>query len=210
MATLEECSEFHRCWDKRCAICSDFKAKHIKSTIVNYLQPNAYCYYMTLTKKLNDKPLRKQIKILFKDFHKLRNRKIWRKHVLGGVWSLQLVGDDHPDRWLPHVHAMVSAMSPEGGSFERMPWKAQWKQITSDSDQVKVDPVTNLETEPWHMSNYIVKRPQILFEQDQQMMAEFFSETKHVRFVGTMGSWRGMPLRAKKPPPADMDGGNTW
>lgn len=150
-----------------------------------------HCYLITLTKKVNNAPLSGQLSLLRDQFAQLRTRSIWRDHVLGGAYAYHLVGDERPDRWFPHLHAIVSTVPPEEKPFGKLPWGDQWEDITGDSKIVHVNKVWSIRNQPWRLANYVFKPVFEPFKDDSKMMGEFVGATKGKPLVNSMGSWRG-------------------
>jgi hypothetical protein len=138
-----------------------------------------------------------QVASLKRDFRKLRQRKIWKDHVVGCAFAIHLVDDDQPDRWHPHLHVVASTIPPVAGAFRDLPLGDHWHEITGDSFVVKVQEVRNVEDEPWRLCNYIFRPVFEPFRGDEAMMKEFVVATKSKPLTGMLGGWRGSCVTAE-------------
>lgn len=186
-----QCRKWSRCWSRTCLTCQRFRCQALRKRVVEQ-QAQSHCYLVTLTKRVQYQRLKFQLDRLRQDFLKLRERRVWRDHVLGGVYAIHLVGQKRPDRWFPHVHMVASVRPNSVGVFEEIPLDVHWADVTEGSDNVLVQKVTNTEEEPWRLINYVVRPVFEPFRDNGAMMDEFSVETRGTPLVGMLGDWRGL------------------
>jgi hypothetical protein len=183
------CRKNSRCWRKGCDFCARAITRLGRSKIVGR-QPNTLRYHLTLSPAYRDGGLRDLLDRLSSEFAKLRQRRIWTRNVIGGAYSVHLVGKERPNRWRPHVHVLVSPVISEDRTFEGLPWRDHWRDITGDSDQVEAVPHEWNDDAEWLLPNYILRPPHALFKDDPAMMTEYRAATKSRRPYEFLGSWR--------------------
>jgi hypothetical protein len=183
------CRKGSRCRRRTCLTCERSRNQWFKTRVVER-QTLEHLFLITLTKKVSDKPLFDQFRILQRDFRRLRSRQLWTRYVIGGAYAYHVVGDDQPDHWNPHLHLIASIVPPPDRPFWDLPWSNNWEDITKDSTIVHISKIENDSHQRWRVPNYIFRSAFEPFKENPDMMREFGLVAKGKRLFGILGAWR--------------------
>lgn len=111
-----------RCKSRLCPRCSRFRANVLLQQLRHYVTLIDSPRFLTLTLKSSDDPLRQQLLHLRKSFAKLRRSSIWRDHVKGGIYTVEVTYNRKTKQWHPHIHAII-----DGRFFAQPAIVTAWK-----------------------------------------------------------------------------------
>jgi len=148
---------------------------------------------LTVTLKHTQNPLDEQIDFLYKSFAKLRNRKICKDAIRGGIWFFQITYNQKTGEWHPHIHALL-----DSGYMLHAKLVSAWHDITTDSHIVHIRAVHNPEKTLSHNARYAA-RPSSLLKIPKSLWKELYYAFDKRRICGTWGTARKISLRPSKP-----------
>jgi hypothetical protein len=90
--------------------------------------------FLTLTVAPRPTTLRAQVQRVLKEFARLRATRLWKDHVKGGLYVVEI--KRHPERlhWHVHIHAILDARY-----LDQRALAETWKRITTDSFIVHIE-----------------------------------------------------------------------
>ena len=122
-----------RCKARLCPLCSRARTFDIKEHLINIVDSMDSLRMVTLTPVSNDLPLVDQLKTLTTNFRKLRRCPLWKRHIKGGVWVLEVTFNNLTKQWHPHIHALVDGNYPKQSKLSD-----DWLDVTGDSKIVHI------------------------------------------------------------------------
>lgn len=151
--------------------------------------------FITLTLRTSEKPLADELDRLYACFRTLRQRKIWRACVNGGILFLELTRN-RAGHWHPHLHVLC------GGKYiPQDQLREAWKQITGDSWIVDVRLVRNPSIAAGYVAKYASKVVPADLVHDRPALIEAIKALAGRHTFTPFGCWRGWKL--SEPPPDD-------
>jgi hypothetical protein len=123
------------CGNRFCNICHSQRQKRVKNRI-NWLVRNrpkvkgTMLKHLTLTVR-NRKDLDGMVRHLVKSFRKFRQRKYFKKHVIGGAFVVEIT--EKGNGWHAHIHCIIQAYLVEWEIFRDM-----WKQCTGGDTGIDI------------------------------------------------------------------------
>lgn len=176
------------CHDRFCLPCATERSCVIGGNVLELIKGKPI-RFLTLTIKTTHEPLAGSLDKLYKSFQALRRRRIWRKHVTGGVAFLEVKWSPDARRWHPHLHCLV-----QGSYIDKSRLSRSWHEITTDSfiidirrppnDAAVTRYVTKYASKPFN--NTYLNRPELL---DEAILA-----LAGRKLALTFGTWRGAKL----------------
>ncbi len=175
------------CKNRFCPECAPRRSARIANRLqflVNKIQKRDRWRLKMITLSMaNCSDVQKGIKQLVASFRRLRNRRLWKTHVDGGAFVIEVTG--RPGNWHPHIHAVVYSRF--------IPWKnlwRDWKQC-SGGNAVYIT-ATSLEGAIKYITKYISKSavPSHLWE-------ELSIELRRFRLFQRFGSWHNIALPSR-------------
>ncbi len=188
-----------QCRLRWCFHCSEAKQQFITQAVLPWFQMVKMPRLLTVTLKHTQAPLDEQIDFLYKSFAKLRNRKVCKEAIRGGIWFFQVTYNSRTGEWHPHLHALLDA---EYMLHARL--VSDWYNITGDSTIVHIRNVDNPEKTLSHNARYAA-RPSSLLKIPKSLWKELYYAFNGRRICGTWGSARKVSLRPSKP-----EDSNKW
>lgn len=153
--------------------------------------------FITLTLRHSKKPLKEQIKELYRHFRVLRRSELWKKTQVGGAvmleCSLNVKGE-----WHPHLHVIS-----EGKYIRQDKLANEWMRLTDGSFKVDVRQISSGKDAAAYVSKYVTKGTVDEVWHNDDKAQEWILATKGLRSCGTFGSWRGFKL-LKRDPASDV------
>jgi len=116
-----------RCSKKWCPVCTRKIATKRSLKFQKSVERMQWPLFVTLTMKNVADLKHDAVKQLRRAFGKLRNRKLWKAHVLGGVASIEVTNIGNG--WHPHLHAVLDC--------EWLAWKTPKPKATDSRDRKK-------------------------------------------------------------------------
>lgn len=188
-----------QCRLRWCYHCSEARQQFITQAIKPWWNSVRMPKLLTVTVKHSDKPLDEQIEFLYKAFVKLRNRKLCKDAIRGGIWFFQITYNEKTEQWHPHIHALLDAEYMDHAFL-----KVAWSKITQGSTIVHIRAVHNPDATLSHNARYAA-RPSALLSIPEERWPDMYEAFKGRRICGTWGSAREISLRPKKP-----EGDTPW
>jgi len=177
-----------RCGSRLCPFCSNARSAHTRDDLIPLILEHGAHRLMILTLRSNDDSLKTQIKTLMAAFRRLRNRKLWKDDITGGVRVLEITMNRKTKRWHPHLHILF-----KGNYIVQKILSKTWKQITGGSNIVWLQQVTNAAGAAAEMSKYIGK-PQRISTLEPAQIRSYARATKSVRMIQTFGDCHAKPI----------------
>ena len=119
---------------------------------------------------------------LHKAFSSLTRRKLWSKHVTGGIRFLECNYNRH---WTVHLHLIIEAAE----IFSHDDLMHEWLTVTGDSHMVSVRPI--FAHDRISIVKYNCKPPVALYDLEGDEREEFENSTRRIRFAQSLGTWHG-------------------
>ena len=196
------------CHDRMCRPCAAARGRILQAAIHAHIPKSARLRFITLTLKHSSLPLAAVLKRLRDAFSTLRNRKLWKDHVKGGVAVLE-VKLSKSGFWHPHLHIMV-----EGSYLPREDLSAAWHEITGDSYIVDIRKVDDAEDDARELARYVTKyicKPAGLeLLNDTEKLCEYICAMKGQRVLNFLGSWRGILTDEEQEQDERLTAENGW
>jgi len=150
--------------------------------------------FVTLTLRHSKKPLREQLHHLRTSFRRLRQRRVWRDHVHGGLAVVELTRNRKTSSWHPHLHCAVA-----GDYFPHQLLKREWLNASRSSCVVDIRCIWTIEGAVDYLCKYLTKSPLPAFADDREALIEYVNDTKRGHMLIAFGD-----VKAPKPEkPAD-------
>lgn len=186
-----------QCRLRWCFHCSEARQQFITQAVYPWYLSAKEPKLLTVTLKHTQNPLDEQIDFLYKSFAKLRNRKICKDAIRGGIWFFQVTYNQKTNEWHPHIHALLDAEYMLHADL-----MSQWNKITSGSTIVHIRAVHEPEKTLAHNARYAA-RPSALTKIPESLWEDLYYAFDKRRICGTWGSARKISLRPSKPPDSD-------
>lgn len=182
----EHCGELIRvpvyCGNRFCPLCSlsrNYRVqKKIQYLLSRAVYPPGYFLGLITVSLPNCLSLGEGIGKLQKSFRRLRQSKLWKKSIRGGLYVIEISGS--PGSWHPHIHALVEQKFISWKTF-----KNRWQVISGGSAfHVKKIPSGAAER---YITKYISKPA----TRDEDLIA-VAAALRHVRLFQPFGLWHGV------------------
>ena len=171
-----------RCKSRLCPRCSRFRANKLLADLRYYVTLIDSPRFLTLTLKSSDDPLRAQLLHLRKSFAKLRRSKIWRAHVKGGLYTVEVTYNRKSGQWHPHLHAII-----DGKYFRQSAIVEAWKIASGGSFIVDIRACHSRDDAVNYLATYIGKSSDAR-NFPQRQVAEWALNVHGLRFVARFGT----------------------
>jgi len=178
-------SAYH-CRDRLCPYCAVLRGHQLADGVLPLVAAMAGPLFLTLTVR-NGPDLAERGRHLRRAFEKLRRRKIWRDHIVGGIAIEEVTHNGAT--WHPHLHLVIDSDLPAPVLQAQI--KAVWAALTGDSFIIDVRHLTgdDLAAAVREACKYTAKLASIVH--DPALVAEFMSYAAHRRMVVPFGSCYG-------------------
>lgn len=141
-----------RCNQRVCPLCRAHRARETEARVHQHLRDVDSARFLTLTVRSVDKPLTEQIKDLYASFGRLRRRKAWKEHVLGGVAVVEVTWSQKLQLWHPHLHVIID------GAFWSQRWiLREWEEVVGDDAGVRINKVNSRSAIAAYIAKYVAK-----------------------------------------------------
>lgn len=137
-----------RCKHRLCPRCSLFRVRQLAAHVRNVIADTPHPRFITLTLAHTSLPLAAQLKRLRRCFSKLRRSPVWKAHVKGGIYCIEVTFNSATNTWHPHIHAILS-----GTFFPKAALREAWHVATGDSYIVDISAPRSKHA----LANYIAK-----------------------------------------------------
>lgn len=197
-----------RCKSAHCAICRRAKSARLASRLISAIIDdenkeifeNMKFYFLTITMK-HDEHTRNYnyLKEFKKDCSKLRRRKIYKNHFIGGLVSVENVISDE---YHIHSHSLLTSNSINDTKGLQLELRKAWRKITKDSFMIDLREVDNenLMGSIMEVVKYSTKIMKMENMKDGEIenLANWIIDTKGQNFVNLLGNWKTLDITSNK------------
>lgn len=176
------------CKDRFCVPCADTRSAMIGNRIRDKIPP-AGISFLTLTMADSTLDLVELIDKLVAGFRRLRQWRLWKDRVAGGVAFIEIKWNAAKQRWHPHVHAII-----EASFLPQAEISAEWLRITATSFIVHIKRPRNAETVIRYVTKYGSKPLDQSFVNDPERLDQAITALKGRHLCLAFGGWRGWAL----------------
>lgn len=165
--------------------CARERTRIIVSNTLDYL-PAGPCRMTTLTLAHSARPLTEQLDRLIACFRRLRRTPIWKRHVVGGLATIEVTrGTD--GHWHPHVHVIM-----QGRYLPHSDLRAAWYQITGDSLIVDIRMARDDADALAYVTKYLSKSLTPNVVHDPDLLDEYVTAVHARKLLYAIGTWRAL------------------
>lgn len=180
-----------------CPICSKARSSFLSVQVKDWLKSFKNPKFLTLTMKHSKAPLEHQIKWLYENFRRYRQKKHISRKIRGGIWFFQLKKSKTDDLWHPHLHCVIDSPYIPHKLLSDL-----WKQQTKSSSVVDIRAIRKPEKIAEYVARYCA-RPCNLSSYSDDEIIEIFTVFHGRRLCGAWGSAKCVSFRPSKS--ADSD-----
>lgn len=177
-----------RCHHRMCLHCGHTRSAKVAEQIHLIANKLAQPRLMVLTVASVNRPLRDQLAHLRRSFRKLRNRKLWKSLVTGGVYTIEITRNQKTGLWHPHLNAIVG-----GKYFPQQLLRKLWHDVTGGAKIVWVAKVSDRQGAARELAKYIGK-PQHVDEWPAPAIRDYAYAVNGERLVQTFGDVYGLKV----------------
>lgn len=144
--------------------------------------------FLTLTMAHSDTPLVEQLDRLYDAYRNLRRTEAWKRHVVGGIATVEVERNEETGEWHPHLHVLI-----DGTYWDHASIKATWHAVTGDSFIAWIKAVPSRRK----VANYIAKyasKPGKSDEWPHHAIREFVTAMHRRRVVIATGNMHGSKI----------------
>lgn len=182
------------CGLRWCPLCAKSRQGRIMNEVSGWFEKVRRPVLLTLTLKHTTAPLKHQVFYLYKDFKKLRNRKLFSKKCDGGIWFFHIKRSKTDGLWHPHLHCLMDSQFIAKSAISSL-----WTKITKGSHVVHIKTVENPRNSVAHAARYAAEPCDISGMSEADAIEVFFA-MHGKRLCGTWGTGRRMDLRKPADP----------
>ncbi len=189
------------CGRRFCPFCSYRRACRIRPILAHLLKssknvPGARIKMLTVS-VANCSDLDAGVRHLIKSFRRLRQRSVWKRHVFGGAFVIEITGK--PGNWHPHIHVIMHSYY--------FPWsllRAAWFDVSGGA-AVWIADVSDSKAK-WYVTKYVTK-PDV----PAACLDVVSAALRRYRLFNRFGSWHNIALpRSLKVHPCPSCGRYDW
>jgi hypothetical protein len=176
-----------------CVWCSGARGAQLGEALLPLVQAMAHPWFLTLTVK-NGPDLAERAAHLRTAFKKLRRRRWWRAHVVGGIAVEEVTRNERAGHWHPHLHLVIDAALPQ--AVLQMALTALWRAVTGDSYILDVRPFqgATVTADLRELCKYTAKIADIV--DHPALVRVYLDYARRRRLVVTFGSCYGAAAEA--------------
>lgn len=186
----------NHCHDRLCVPCSADRARAIQHNVCEALR-GQFARFLTLTLRGGEVDLAFGIARILKCFRRLRQRRFWRRRVVGGVAFVEFKWSAKSLAWHVHLHVLC-----HGRFIPKSDLSAEWYDVTGNSYIVDVRAVRQEDKIAAYVTKYVTKPYDRGDLASDDRMCEIVTATHRKRLILAFGDWKDMQLTAT---PADGD-----
>lgn len=176
------------CRDRFCVPCSIDRSRCLATNVLNELKDKP-TRFVTLTLKQTNQRVGDVLDRLTACFRRLRSRKWWNRHVLGGCGFIEIKWSNKTQDWNVHLHLIV-----HGEYMPQAELSRQWYAITGDSHIVDIRFVKDNHRVGRYVTKYVSKPFNDTFANRPELLDCVVRATQGKRLCLTFGDWRGLKL----------------
>jgi hypothetical protein len=177
-----------------CPFCARTRYIAIRTELTHWVNKLRRPKFLTLTYRHSTAPLIDQVTALYAAFRKLRQHKVIKQAVRGGVWFFQLKSSPKSGQWHPHLHIVL-----DSDYISKFLLSAEWLRTTGNSFIIDIRAIK----QPDKIADYVARyaaRPCRLSDFDSQAALDIFTLFHRRRLAGTFGTGRAVKLRPQPQP----------
>ena len=180
-----------RCHHRMCLYCGSARSSKVAEQIHLVTQQMESPRLVVLTVKSVDVPLRDQLAHLRNSFRRLRQRKLWKQLVTGGIYTIEVTRNQKTGLWHPHLNAIIS-----GEYFPQPLLRKLWHAVTGSADIVWISKVRDRQGAAYELAKYIGK-PQHVNTWPDTAIRNYAFAVNGERLVQTFGQAFGIKVADK-------------
>jgi hypothetical protein len=181
-----------RCKSRVCVRCRKIRQNTLTASLSTYARTIDAPRFLTLTQASTNAPLRDELKRMRAAFAKLRRTRLWRDHVVGGFYCVEVTWNATRQQWHPHLHALI-----DGTFIPQKDLAEEWERITGDSSIVDIRACHDRKRAVRYVASYVAKSSDVS-RIPTEVVAEWAMAVHGLRFVAKFGT-----LHAVKAEPED-------
>jgi hypothetical protein len=170
------------CHHRLCPTCGRHRAKQVAVAITEAIKRMNAPRFLTLTLKSEDRLLGDSLKYLADSFRRLRESRVWRDRVRGGIYAVEVTYNAKSGMWHAHLHCIF-----DGEFFPQKMLSDAWKEASRGSYIVDVRAVHDRATAAAYVAKYVGK-PAQPEAWPTHKICEYATETKGRRLWHTFGT----------------------
>ncbi len=175
-------TSLQRCRDRLCPLCSSIKGRQLAHRFKDGVERMKSVRFITLTGQSEGKKLNDNVRQMQDSLRKLRRDPIWKEHVHGGIWSMEVKPGRKEGTWNVHFHALV-----DGCFFDQKALSEAWLRATGDSEVVDIRKVHSVEGIAHYVTKYIAKPGDFEKFSDEELCI-YAAAIKGKRMFGAFGT----------------------
>ena len=184
-----------RCNSRLCPFCGQSKARKVADKLHALITRMDAPRHVTLTYRSNTNPLRLQLKQLRAAAANMRRSPLWKKHVLGGSYSIEVTRNAETGLWHPHLHLIIDGTYMPQKLLARL-----WADVMPGGEHVWITKVDDARNAAWEVAKYIGKPP-LVKGWPAAAIREFAQATHGTRMIQTFGLFFNEKLDADEEEP---------
>lgn len=181
-----------------CPVCSEAKRTKIYFAVSEWLSHVRKPKFITLTMSHISTPLTEQIEALYRAFRLLRQHKIIRDAMRGGIWFLQVKRSESDNCWHPHLHIVA-----DSDYIDKKLLSQDWLRTTGNSYIIDIRAVENDKEVCNYVSRYCAK-PCKLSDFSEADRIEIANVLHGKRLCGKFGTGAKCNFKTERPADASL------
>lgn len=177
-----------RCRDRLCPLCSRCRGRQVAERVHAATAKADSLRFATFTIAHSDAPLVEQMDQLQAWFRAFRRTAEWKKHVRGGVATIELKRGKGDGRWHPHLHMLL-----DGEYWDQAALSNAWRAVTGTSFIVDIRLVHSRKDAAFYVAKYASKPPR-LDRFDDADIQDVAAALHRRRMIMTFGSMHNVPV----------------
>lgn len=183
----------HRCKSRVCPYCAAIRANQLRGKLTEMLGVMDAPAFITLTLQHSDTPLKDQLTHLVASARRLRQSKLWKAHVRGGVQVIEITYKEDTRAWHPHIHIL--------GDTTYIPQRKlsqAWETASNGSSICHIKRLSSKAALANYLTTYASKGSDVA-KMPENVIFEWAQNVHGKRFAQTFGSLHGHKTTADKP-----------
>lgn len=181
-------TSLQRCRDRLCPVCSAIKGRQLAARFKDQVQMMKSVRFATLTGQSTGRSLKEANDHIQSSFRALRRDPVWKEHVKGGLWSLEVKPGRKEGTWNVHLHMLI-----DGKFFDQRSLSEAWLRATGDSPVVDIRKVHSIDGVAHYVTKYIAKPGDFERFSDDELCI-FAAAIKGRRMFGAFGNIKASRL----------------
>jgi len=185
------------CGDRFCVPCCRARAVKFQAE-VRALLGDRVPLFITLTLRNSSEPLASLLNHLQASFRRLRQTRLWRDAVLGGVGVIEVKKGKGGFGWHPHLHVVAV-----GGYMHQGELSDAWRKCTGGSFIVDIQRARKTDDACLYAAKYVSKGWTSEVARDHDALVECIVAMRGRRLLITFGEWHGLDVERPDDDPGD-------